>query len=115
MGPSRYAWLSPWDRHVRKSAQWEKLAVAPKAGSIINLPSCDGQAYLGVAFELPGTILGGLVLGYFLDAYLGTSPWLLLALTALAFVAAFVRLMKWVRFFAKERNGSRGEKDDPEN
>jgi len=71
--------------------------------------------YLGVAFELPGTILGGLVLGYFLDAYLGTSPWLLLALTALAFVAAFVRLMKWVRFFAKERNGSHGEKDDPEN
>ena len=70
--------------------------------------------YLGVAFELPGTILGGLVLGYFLDAYLGTSPWLLLALTALAFVAAFVRLMQWVRF-AKERNGSRGEKDDPEN
>jgi len=70
--------------------------------------------YLGVAFELPGTILGGLVLGYFLDAYLGTSPWLLIALTALAFVAAFVRLMKWVRF-AKERNGSRGEKDDPEN
>jgi len=71
--------------------------------------------YLGVAFELPGTILGGLVLGYFLDAYLGTSPWLLIALTVLAFVAAFVRLMKWVRFFANERNGSRGEKDDPQN
>ena len=71
--------------------------------------------YLGVAFELPGTILGGLVLGYFLDAYLGTSPWLLIALTALAFVGAFVRLMKWVRFFANERNGSRSEKDDPEN
>lgn len=71
--------------------------------------------YLGVAFELPGTILGGLVLGYFLDVYLGTSPWLLIALTALAFVGAFVRLMKWVRFFAKERNGSRGEKDDPAN
>ena len=71
--------------------------------------------YLGVAFELPGTILGGLVLGYFLDVYFGTSPWLLIALTALAFVGAFVRLMKWVRFFAKERNGSHGEKDDPEN
>lgn len=71
--------------------------------------------YLGVAFELPGTILGGLVLGYFLDSYLGTSPWLLIALTALAFVGAFVRLMKWVRFFANERNGSRSEKDDPEN
>jgi len=71
--------------------------------------------YLGVAFELPGTILAGLVLGYFLEAYLGTSPWLAIALTVLAFVAAFVRLMKWVRFFANERNGSRGEKDDPQN
>ena len=71
--------------------------------------------YLGVAFELPGTILGGLVLGYFLDVYLGTSPWLLIALTALAFVGAFVRLMKWVRFVANQRNGSRGEKDDPAN
>ena len=71
--------------------------------------------YLGVAFELPGTILGGLVLGYFLDAYLGTSPWLLIALTALAFVGAFVRLIKWVRFFTSGRNGSGGEKDDPAN
>jgi F0F1-type ATP synthase assembly protein I len=71
--------------------------------------------YLGVAFELPGTILGGLVLGYFLDVYLGTSPWLLIALTALAFVGAFVRQKNWVRFFANQRNGSRGEKDDPAN
>ena len=71
--------------------------------------------YLGVAFELPGTILGGLVLGYFLDAYLGTSPWLLIALTVLAFVGAFVRLIKWVRFFTNGRNGNGGEKDDPAN
>lgn len=71
--------------------------------------------YLGVAFELPGTILGGLVLGYFLDVYLGTSPWLLIALTALAFVGAFVRLIQWVRFFANERNGRGGEKDNPTN
>jgi F0F1-type ATP synthase assembly protein I len=71
--------------------------------------------FLGVAFELPGTILGGLVLGYFLDVYLGTSPWLLIALTALAFVGAFVRLIKWARFFANERHGSSGEKDDPAN
>lgn len=69
-------------------------------------------AYLGVAFELPGTILGGLVLGYFIDAYFGTSPWFLIALTMLAFIGAFVRLVRWVRFFTSKRNGDRGEKDD---
>jgi len=44
--------------------------------------------YLGVAFELPGTIIGGLLAGYFLDQYLGTSPWLLIVLTAIAFAEA---------------------------
>jgi F0F1-type ATP synthase assembly protein I len=65
-----------------------------------------------VAFELPGTIIGGLALGYFLDQYLGSSPWFLIALTAIAFAGAFVRLVRWVRFFARERNGSGSEKDD---
>jgi len=68
--------------------------------------------YLGVAFELPGTILGGMVVGYFVDAYLGSSPWCLIAFTAMAFIAAFVRLIQWARFFARERNGSRSEEDD---
>jgi ATP synthase protein I len=68
--------------------------------------------YIGVAFELPGTILGGLLLGYFLDKYLGTSPWFLLALTAIAFAGAFARLVQWIKFFARERDGSRVEKDD---
>ncbi|MGH7796777.1 MAG: AtpZ/AtpI family protein [Candidatus Binatia bacterium] len=68
--------------------------------------------YLGVAFELPGAILGGLVVGYFVDAYLGSSPWFLIAFTALAFVGAFVRLIQWARFFARARDGSRSEEDD---
>lgn len=68
--------------------------------------------YLGVAFEVPGTILGGLLVGYLIDDYLGTSPWFLLVMTATAFAGAFVRLMQWVKFFARERNGNRGEKHD---
>ena len=68
--------------------------------------------YLGVAFELPGTILGGIVIGYFLDKFLGTSPWLLIALTALAFAGAFFRLVRWVKFFGRLRDGSGGEKND---
>jgi F0F1-type ATP synthase assembly protein I len=57
--------------------------------------------YLGVAFELPGTIIAGLAVGYFLDGYFQTSPWLLISLTGLAFVGAFVRLVHWVRFFTR--------------
>jgi F0F1-type ATP synthase assembly protein I len=67
--------------------------------------------YLGVAFELPGTIIGGLAVGYFLDRYLNTSPWLLVVLTAVAFTGAFIRLVRWVKFFSRERDGSRSEKN----
>jgi F0F1-type ATP synthase assembly protein I len=64
--------------------------------------------YLGVAFELPGTIIGGLAVGYFLDRYFETSPWFLLSLTAIAFIGAFVRLVYWVRFFTRKRDGDDG-------
>ncbi len=67
--------------------------------------------YIGVAFELPGTILAGLVVGYFLDDYLGTSPWLLISCAALAFTGAFVRLTRWVKYFGSERNGTSGKKN----
>ena len=79
-----------------------------------NQPSFLQRAglYLGVAFELPGTILGGLVLGYFLDKYFNTSPWLLISLALLAFAGAFVRLMHWVKFFSAERDGSDRKKND---
>jgi F0F1-type ATP synthase assembly protein I len=68
--------------------------------------------YLGVAFELPGTILGGLVIGYFADQYFNTSPWLLIVLTLLAFAGAFFRLMQWVKFFSAERDGTNREQND---
>ena len=70
--------------------------------------------YLGVAFELPGTILAGLVIGYYADDYFGSSPWMLLTCTALAFIGAFVRLLQWVKVFARERDGiQRTEKHYP--
>jgi F0F1-type ATP synthase assembly protein I len=64
--------------------------------------------YLAVAFELPGTIFGGLLVGYFLDQYFGTSPWLLILVTAFAFAGAFVRLLQWVKIFARESRGASG-------
>lgn len=71
--------------------------------------------YLAIAFELPGTILGGLIVGYFLDSYLGTSPWFLIAVTAIAFAGAFVRLVRWAKLLARERDGSRSNKDNSAN
>ena len=68
--------------------------------------------YLGVALELPGTILGGLLVGHLLDNYFGTSPWLLITLSLLAFAGAFVRLVHWFKYFERERDGSRVKKDD---
>jgi F0F1-type ATP synthase assembly protein I len=68
---------------------------------------------MGVAFELPGTIIGGLLVGYFLDQYFRTSPWLLITLTTAAFIGAFVRLVRWVKFFTRNRNGSNGSQGDP--
>ena len=68
--------------------------------------------YLGVAFELPGTIIGGLVVGYFADEYFGRSPWLLLGCTAFAFIGAFIRLLRWVKYFARERDGNSRRKND---
>jgi ATP synthase protein I len=65
--------------------------------------------YLGVAFELPGNIIGGLLVGYFLDQYFGTSPWLLIGLTAIAFIGAFIRLVYWVRFFTRKSDASGGK------
>jgi F0F1-type ATP synthase assembly protein I len=63
--------------------------------------------YLGVAFELPGTILAGLVIGYLADNYFGTSPWFLISLTGLAFIGAFARLIYWVHFFTRKHDGHR--------
>ncbi|HEU4344369.1 MAG TPA: AtpZ/AtpI family protein [Candidatus Binatia bacterium] len=67
--------------------------------------------YLAIGLELPGAVLAGLLVGYFLDDYLGTSPWLLIALTAVAFTGAIVRLLHWVRFLARERDAVGSEKN----
>jgi F0F1-type ATP synthase assembly protein I len=59
---------------------------------------------VAMALELPGSIVGGLVIGYLLDQYFNSSPWLMMALTILGFTAACIRLVRWVRFFSEKRN-----------
>jgi F0F1-type ATP synthase assembly protein I len=57
---------------------------------------------LAMALELPGSIGGGLLIGYLLDQYFKTSPWLMMALTILGFTAACIRLVRWARFFSEK-------------
>ena len=59
---------------------------------------------VAMALELPGSIVGGLIIGYLLDEYFNTAPWLMMALTILGFTAACIRLVRWVRYFSEKRN-----------
>ncbi len=59
--------------------------------------------YAAAGLEFPSTVLGGLLLGYFLDDYFKTSPWLTAILTLVALVGAFVRLFQWVNYFSRKR------------
>jgi len=53
------------------------------AGELINL---------GLVF--PAAIALGYVMGYFLDRWLGTGPWLVVAFSAVGAAAAFVNLFR---------------------
>lgn len=59
--------------------------------------------YTAIGFEFPTTVGAGLVLGHYADAYLGSSPWMVLVLGLLGLVVAFYRLVLLLRHFARER------------
>ncbi len=59
--------------------------------------------YAAAALEFPGTVLGGMLLGYLLDSYFNLSPWLTTILTFVALIGAFARLFQWVRYFSREK------------
>jgi ATP synthase protein I len=47
-----------------------------------------------IGLILPSSIAVGLFLGYFLDRWLGTAPWLLLILTVLGIVSGLLSLFR---------------------
>ncbi|MPZ78672.1 MAG: hypothetical protein GEU77_19400 [Deltaproteobacteria bacterium] len=71
----------------------EKPLISRKAGILV-----------AIALELPGSIIAGLLIGYLLDEYFNTAPWLMMVLPILAFTGACMRLVRWVRFFSNKRN-----------
>ena len=57
--------------------------------------------YGAVAFEFSGGIAGGAFVGWWVDERYGTEPWALVALTLLAVVGGFIRLIQVVRRFER--------------
>jgi ATP synthase protein I len=58
-----------------------------------------GAIGLGVAFEFVGGIAAGVFIGYQLDAYLGTGPWLLILMTLAGTAIGFYRMIQILRRF----------------
>jgi F0F1-type ATP synthase assembly protein I len=59
--------------------------------------------YLALGLEVPSTIVGSLVLGWFLDHEFETAPWAMVICAVLGFVAAVVRLIQYLRYFSKKQ------------
>lgn len=79
-----------------------KAAEAARTGSTVPKTPADAKGYKQgsrVLMDLIGMPLGGGILGYALDSWLGTSPWLLLTLLVLSIAAAFRNIYK----ISKER------------
>ena len=55
--------------------------------------------YGAVAFEFSGTIAAGAMLGWLVDEWLDTAPYMLVSATLLAVVGGFIRLIELVRRF----------------
>ena len=55
--------------------------------------------YGAVAFEFSGTIGAGAVIGWLLDRWLGTAPYLVVVSTLAAVVGGFIRLIQILRRF----------------
>ena len=59
-----------------------------------------------LGLEFSGSVLGGLALGYYLDHWLGTSPWMVLLMTLGGMAMAFARLVTLTRRFDALRRPS---------
>lgn len=54
---------------------------------------------IAIAFEFTGSIVGGAILGWWVDRWLGTTPYAGLILTLLGTFVGFFRLIQMLRRF----------------
>lgn len=59
---------------------------------------------VSVSTNLAAPIIGGILLGYWLDQWLGTKPWLLLLGTCVGTVGAFLALYRIVNQLNQEKD-----------
>lgn len=89
----------PLPEDARLDSLDERLARA-KSQEAIRSGDARGQNAEGyrlgnrVLAELIGGMVGGALIGWVLDRFLGTSPWLLLTLLALGIVSAFRNIIR---------------------
>jgi ATP synthase protein I len=57
--------------------------------------------YAAVAFEFSGAIAAGAAIGWWLDEWLGSSPYALVVTTLAAVVGGFIRLVQVLRAFER--------------
>ena len=60
--------------------------------------------YTAIGLQFPSMVAGGLFLGYLLDLYFDTSPWLTTIVTLLALFGAFFQLLRLLKYFSKEED-----------
>ena len=59
--------------------------------------------YGAIAYEFLGCIAAGVFLGYWLDRWLGTDPWLVLGMTIAGTVIGFYRMVQILRRLERNR------------
>lgn len=61
--------------------------------------------YVGAVWKMVGGAAVGVLAGYFLDKWLGTTPWLLLALTTVGITAGFYGFIREITRLGKKKQG----------
>jgi F0F1-type ATP synthase assembly protein I len=56
-----------------------------------------------LAFEFVGSIMAGVFIGYQLDAFFGTEPWLIALMTVASTAIGFYRMIQILRRFQRLR------------
>lgn len=79
----------PHDRDDKKDDRQEGLSGFAKAMR-------EAEPYLQAGWSLAGAVALGVVVGYFADRKLGTTPWLLLAGACLGLAAGFYAFVRAV-------------------
>ncbi len=72
----------------------------------VSVPFAKFAKYLAIGLEIPSTIVGSLVVGYFIDYQLGTSPWVTVAASVLGFFGAVYRLTQYLKYFGGKNHES---------